>query len=408
MKKNTLSELRITKKHIISVMVMPSIIFSFLFYHGFINPTKDDSNDTLFIYSIMIILILWAITYIWNALKYKLTVTDQFIHLKSLFTDKKILAASVDNYKTDQYGLHIYIKNYSESPCISITANLDNSEILYTWLAYYSKNLETETYVRAYEDELKEILSDNKYGKNKIEKEENIASVNHFVKILNRFAFILFILIFVGSLNLFPIPYILLDISIFLTILIPIILVYFSLRYQGFFSLDEEQNKISHFPSIFESLINPNISLSTYWLLTGFYIFDISTIWTYALVISLLITFPIFYSARDVSFKKIGDYFGASLAVILMLGYGYGTIAYLNFYFDKSEAQIYPVEILNKRSGKNNDSAKHITLAPWSTYNKPQEVEVLQSFFHKIEKGDKVNIYLKEGYLGIKYYSINT
>lgn len=386
---------------------MPSIVFSFLFYYNFINPNKNTSEDIWITYSIMIILILWVILYLWNTLNYKLIITDQFIHLKSLFSDKKILVENIGNYKIDQYGLHIYTKSYSQSPSISITANLDNSEMLYLWLAHYSRNLEKEADLKAYEDELKEILHDDKYGKNKIEKEENIASVNKFINVLSGTAFILFTFVALGSFNIFPIPLLLLDIGIFATILIPILLVYFSLQHKGFFSVDEEANKTSRFPSIFQVLMFPSIALAVHWIFTGFYIFDSSTIWIYSLLISLFIILPIFFSARDISFKKIGDYFRASIAILFMLGYGYGTAAYLNYYFDKSEGQVYSVEVLNKEAGKDDDSAKQITLAPWFEKKEPQKVEVYQYLFNRVEKGDEVDIYLKEGYLGIKYYSIH-
>ena len=60
--------------------------------------------------------------------------------------------------------MHIYSKNYSKSPSISITASLNNPKILYLWLVHYSRILESEANLKAYEDELKEIIGEDKYG----------------------------------------------------------------------------------------------------------------------------------------------------------------------------------------------------------------------------------------------------
>ena len=90
---------------------------------------------------------------------------------------------------------------------------------------------------------------------------------------------------------------------------------------------------------------------------------------------------------------------GVSTAILLMLGCGDGTTAYLNYCFDESEGQVYSDEVFKKNPGKKNDaSAHHITLAPWFENKEPQEGEVYQYLFDSVEKGDAVDIYLKEGY----------
>lgn len=301
--------------------------------------------------------------------------------------------------------MHIYSNNYKESPLISISANLDNWELLQFWLQKYSKNPEMELQIANYQNELKEFSKNDLYGKTHIDKAENLITTQKIAKWLNGLSLLVLIWVAIGSLNIWSVP--LIELGVVIAILIPLIIIYFSIRYKGFFNLDIDEKKIESFPNISSSLWTSSATLAIYWLLSRFYIFDTFQIWQYTFILSLIVTLPILYTARDINLKKIVDWFKAMLLITCMLGYAYGSIAYLNLYYDNSEAKEFLVEILRKEAGEGDKSADHITLAPWGTHKKSQKIQVQQYIFHHVKEGQKISVYLKEGYWGIRYYTLS-
>lgn len=406
MQKTPPQELKIAKTHILGIFFMPSMLCCFFIYYSFISPNPQGKEDIYWTGPVILSLILWGIFYVWNTTRFRVLLHDDFIQVKSLFSNKKIQVANLGIYKIDRYGLHIYQKNYTESPSISISVTLDNSHLLQAWLEKHSRNPEIEAEIVAYENELKDFNENEQYGKNQLDKVENLKTTYKIAQWFNNLSWLVLIWVGFGAISPWTIPFI--DVGVGLTILIPIIFAYFAMRYKGFFNIELDAEKINPFPNAALILLFPSVTLLVYWIFEGTYVFDTLKIWQYSFFFNFLVTIPILYAARDIGIKKLSDYATALFLFFCMLGYSYGSIASINLYYDKSEANILPVKVLDKRTGKERKDADHLTLAPWNNCKTPYEIEVPQYLFDKVEKGEYVFLHLKEGYLGIQHYEITT
>jgi hypothetical protein len=394
--------LKISKTHIFVILLLPTILCCLFISCSFIGPNAQGEKDIWWISSLLFSLILWGILYLWSTSKFRIILSEDFIHLKSLFFDQKILIQNVGTYKLDKYGVHIYNKGQTEDPSILISVNLDHPDLLQFWLEKYSRNPALEAEIAAYEEDLKELKENSQYGKNQLEKTENLVQTHKIAKWLNGIAWFLFFGIGFGSVSSWNVPFMHLGVGI--SILIPIVLAYFSIRYQGFFNLELESPKTSCFSNASSALVAPSITLLIYWIFQEAYIFESTKVWSYAFLINVIILLPTLYFARDFSFKKLKDYVPISILFLCMFGYSYSTIAYINVYGDSSEASILPVKVLRKVAAKSSRDADQITLAPWNNSQKPYKIKVPQ--YYQVEKGDYILIRLKEGYLGIQHYEI--
>jgi hypothetical protein len=138
MKKIVTQELQIAKTHIWGTLFMPSILCCFFIYYTFISSSPQGKEDIWWTLPVILSLILWGVIYVWNALRFRVILSEDSIQVKSLFSNKKIRVENLGNYKLNKYGLNIYLKNYTESPKIIISVTLDNSILLQFWLQKHS------------------------------------------------------------------------------------------------------------------------------------------------------------------------------------------------------------------------------------------------------------------------------
>lgn len=133
--KNTKQQiLKISKVHIFFVLIMPTFLCCFLIYYSFISSNAQGQEDRWWTFPVILSLILWALLYLWNASRFRIILSDDFIHLKSLFSNQKIRIEDLGNYKLDRYGIHIYSKSQTASPVILISVTLTDQHLLQSWL----------------------------------------------------------------------------------------------------------------------------------------------------------------------------------------------------------------------------------------------------------------------------------
>lgn len=89
-----------------------------------------------------------------------------------------------------------------------------------------------------------------------------------------------------------------------------------------------------------------------------------------------------------------------------MFGFSFGTIVFINCWYDKSAPDYYNAEVLGKRISSGKSTTYYIELAPWGPQKKNEEVSVNKNLYNDLEVSDGVDIYYKKGLLNIPWLII--
>ncbi len=152
------------------------------------------------------------------------------------------------------------------------------------------------------------------------------------------------------------------------------------------------------------ALFGPPLVLSILTLINYFLIdYYLCTIY----IIVVLLFFCYLYSKiLPVSGSETIKY-GFIIAALFMLPYCHSLVVILNCEYDTSKVQQYPVVVLNKYkiNGKYSKSY-NLILDSWGTKPKGNEIRVSSRTYNLAVSGDKINIHLKQGLLGMPWYTI--
>lgn len=95
----------------------------------------------------------------------------------------------------------------------------------------------------------------------------------------------------------------------------------------------------------------------------------------------------------------------ATTAIVMLLlsaVYGYGLVRELNIELDRSPGTVYPAIVLGKSSFKGGYS---LSLATWDLANGADTIHIPYSLYHSIHVREQVCMVVKEGALGMSWYS---
>jgi len=110
---------------------------------------------------------------------------------------------------------------------------------------------------------------------------------------------------------------------------------------------------------------------------------------------------------NEITFKKGMDIFTVGCFYLFFLGYSYGLVIHYNCYYDKSSAQKYTVEILNKRTSSGRSTTRYLEISSWGDQQGTSEVSVGKSLYKRTNVGDDVNVYLRQGNMEIPWYRLS-
>lgn len=86
--------------------------------------------------------------------------------------------------------------------------------------------------------------------------------------------------------------------------------------------------------------------------------------------------------------------------------YSYAATYTINCAYDRSQAQVYPVEVTSKRTYRGRrGSTYYLTIMPWGHHDK-EEVRVPGSLYNVTDTGDDVDIELRKGLFHIQWYAV--
>jgi hypothetical protein len=93
---------------------------------------------------------------------------------------------------------------------------------------------------------------------------------------------------------------------------------------------------------------------------------------------------------------------GLTVVVLLSAIYGYGLVRELNIVVDRSPATVYPTVVVNKRYTR---GGYKLVVGPWGSAREADSMYVAPSLYDSIKVGERVCIVVKEGALGMSWYS---
>ena len=86
--------------------------------------------------------------------------------------------------------------------------------------------------------------------------------------------------------------------------------------------------------------------------------------------------------------------------------YGWGVLGEANTLLDRSEAQVFRLEVLGKRISSGKHTEYELDLPAWGPLREPGEVDVGRALYDQVKVGDTVCGYLHPGILRMRWYAI--
>jgi hypothetical protein len=139
-----------------------------------------------------------------------------------------------------------------------------------------------------------------------------------------------------------------------------------------------------------------------------FDIYDYSKLWPVLLPVGVIFSLLTILTGRI--HKEEGQKRLRALIQVQIFAFifSYGSIVMLNCMHDTSDTQHYSTLVLDKWIHHTKMVIKNydLSLAPWGTVADTEPVSVPEVLYDRIEPGQKVNIYVKQGRLGIPWFVV--
>jgi hypothetical protein len=234
-----------------------------------------------------------------------------------------------------------------------------------------------------------EIHNDERFGVTPSEKSETLQKARKTGKTLSTISIVAIVWGF-----FYPRPY---EVSMLLLALLPWIGIEIMRRSHGLFRADELKND-AH-PSVAYALIFPGTVLCLravldYDVLQSAYAVALYVLVGCALFTAILIFDPTQRIRRGV------------LPVFFLVGvvYGYGVIVEANARLDRSPGIPYTATVQNKRVISGRSTTYRLDLSSWGPKAGTNELDVSSSTYKQIKTGQTVQLNLKMGALGVRWY----
>ncbi len=245
-------------------------------------------------------------------------------------------------------------------------------------------------------DEEQEILNDPNIGWTREIREEKLSRARRTSKIINWVAGLTSVWGF-----FYPTPY---HLAMLTAIVVPLIALIAVKLSDGLIKADEREG--SAYPTVAYGFILPSCCLLLRALL-DFDILDYSNLWPITIIISLAFLVLLFAKQKKFTFKKKSDYLIVPLLGLFVFMYSFGTVVHINCYYDHSEPKHYTAEILSKRISSGKTKTGYFKLSPWGNQKEADEVSVGKNLYKRLEVGDSVQIYLRNGKLSIPWFEVS-
>lgn len=393
MEKTTIKEYKLARGWALFIYLFAPILivlFGRLLIIPFQNSDFTPNVNWIFI-PISMAMITFMIFGVIQAYKGRFFIQNDCIKLIGIFSIRELKFDEIKGYTVNEQ--YIFVEPRIEGKKrIKISKYFNGYSEILLWLSQNFQDLEIQTSI----DEEQEILNNENFGLTREIREEKLLKARQTAKILNWAAgFTMVWALF------YPTPYQLLFVT---TMSIPIITLVVTKFSGGLLKIDTKKG--SAYPTIIYALVFPPLGL----LLLAFFnydIFDYSNIWLPSLLITAVLLFLLLIKQQEIIFKKKLDYFNVSFLALFFFGYSYGLVIHINCYYDNSQAEQYTATVLDKRIGSGKSTSYYLKLSTWDKQNEIEELSVGKRLYNRIEVGEELNIYLRNGTLKIPWFIVS-
>lgn len=368
-------------------------LFVFLLFMPFLPGFEKDFQKEVyyFLAPLSILMIVVFVIGIIETAKGKFIIETNKIVSIGAFSKKELLFHEIKGYRITDKFIFIEAKR-EDQKTIKIASQTANLNDIKDWL----KNQYPDLNVQQKKNEKKEILNNPKFGWSKEEREKTLKRASKTVTIFNWAGGITAVMAF-----FYPKPY---SLVVTLCIVFPIIGLILFKYYKGLIQIDSREN--SSYPSIFAGLFFPSMAVFIRSLF-DFNIFNYSNIWTPMTVLGLLLAAFFIIGNSEFKFNKAKDFFSILFLIVLMAGYSYGSIVFINCNFDESKNLHFKSSVLSKRISTGKSKTYYVELAPWGEQKNSDEISVSEEEYNTYNVKDAVHVYFMKGKFEIPWYEIS-
>jgi hypothetical protein len=332
---------------------------------------------------------------VYDAFHYKIKLEDDKITKFGFFRTKELKRGEIAFYKIDDRYLYL-LPREELSTKIAISRYIKGFDDLAQWANSHFPNKDFQEFI----EEEQEILSDEKFGKNKEEREYSLQQAFMKSKIINTIAWVA-----VAWGLFYPKPY---EYIILLLIMLPLASIVLIWHTSGLIGLGGKETSSSNSarPSIMTAIWMPGMILGLRGLL-DYNIYDYKNLifWCTGLALLKSIILIKLMSLYE-RFERKDYILWMVLSPILFFFYSFGLIVSSNALLDEKSGDLYfpVVEYKSVTSGKVH--TYHLQLSAWGPEMIEEDAEVSSELYNRIEIGDTVVAHYKEGYLAIPWFTI--
>jgi hypothetical protein len=323
--------------------------------------------------------------------KGRLIIQDNSVKSISIFSNRELEFDEIKGFTVNEQ--YIFIEPTSKKKKrIKISRYIGGYNEILHWLTQNFPDLDIQNTII----EEQEILNDETIGWTKEIRKEKLIKAKQVSKIINWSAGLC-----VAWTFFYPTPY---QYSLLTAMVIPIIALVVVKLSNGLIRVDEKKG--SAYPSVIYAFIYPSLGLMLRALL-DYDIHDYSNVWSTTTIITLAFLFLLLIKQKEITFKKKLDYLTISSLALFLFAYSFGTVIHTNCYYDNSEPKYFTAKVLDKRISSSRRSTTHyLKLSTWGQQDEIDEVSVDKGLYNRVEVGDEVNIYFRDGKLEIPWFIV--
>ncbi|MGN7823167.1 hypothetical protein ACTJJB_23815 [Chitinophaga sp. 22536] len=156
----------------------------------------------------------------------------------------------------------------------------------------------------------------------------------------------------------------------------------------------------------------PNIGLAILFSAAGLFVLCVpvynlrlKTLWMATLVIVTLFTLLVIVASRHMKVSIGNKIWGVVSFLIFFTPAAFGSIVYLNTFFDHSTPQLFETTVYDKRISRGKSTSYYLVMKPWGPVTSATSVSVGKKKYEAANINDVVTMELHNGAFGLPWYT---
>ncbi|WP_158010937.1 hypothetical protein [Hymenobacter lapidarius] len=167
--------------------------------------------------------------------------------------------------------------------------------------------------------------------------------------------------------------------------------------------IDEKQN--SGYPSVVAAILFPCLGLSLR-ALFDYELISYALMWPVVGATAVGAGLLLAIGSRQFLFRP-GSVASVGGTIVLLAGvYGYGASSVVNAVYDDSPAIEYSTQVLDKHISSGNHTSYYLKVNAWEPVASAEDVQVSSEYYNHVRTGQKVDIALHNGRLGVPWFTV--